>query len=230
VTPVAVAVCPATPLLSPDVSVSPAGVAAMQEACRAAVRALVSAAPERVVVLGEAPRLGRYDGTWDWRGFGLPAGAGDEGAGRTRLPRALGVGAWLLDDAGWRGPRDYLGIPPDTSPSGCRQQGAGLLSATVPFGVLVVGDGSARRSLKAPGHLDERAAGFDDALAAALGTADVPTLASLDAGLAAELMVGGRAVFQVLAAAAGAAVWEPALLRHEAPYGVGWFAAAWKAV
>jgi hypothetical protein len=225
-TPVAVAVCPATPLLSPDVSVSPDGVAEMQAACGVAVRTMLAASPGRVVILGEAPRLGAYDGTWDWCGFGLPTRGGN-GAGR--LPRALGVGAWLLDDAGWRGPREYLGVPAETSPIDCADEGARLLSAADAYGVLVVGDGSARRSLKAPGHLDDRAAGFDDALAAALSTADVTALASLDAGLATELMVGGRAVFQVLAAAAAAAAWVPALLRHEAPYGVGWFAASWRA-
>jgi hypothetical protein len=222
VTPVAVAVCPATPLLSPDVSVSPDGVAAMQAACRAAVAALLDATPDRVVVIGEAPRLGAYDGTWDWRGFGLPArGVGD------RLPRALAVGAWLLDDAGWEGPRDYLGLPAETPPATCAEQGAGIGGAPA---LLVIGDGSARRSLKAPGHLDPRAEAYDEALAAALSSADLEALSALDPALAADLMVGGRAAFQALAAAAAGAAWEPRLLLHEAPYGVGWLAAAWKAV
>ena len=37
---------------------------------------------------------------------------------------------------------------------------------------LVVGNGSARRTEKAPGHLDERAAAFDDGLRAALASSD----------------------------------------------------------
>jgi hypothetical protein len=221
VTPVAVAVCPATPLLSPDVSVSPDGVADMQAACRAAVAALLDARPDRIVVIGEAPRLGEYDGTWDWRGFGLPARGVQD-----RLPRALAVGAWLLDDAGWAGPRGYLGLPADTPPGTCAEQGAGIGGSPA---LLVIGDGSARRSLKAPGHLDPRAEAYDEALAAALGTADVSALSALDPALAADLMVGGRAAFQVLAAAAAGLHWQPRLLRQEAPYGVGWFAAAWKA-
>jgi hypothetical protein len=53
--------------------------------------------------------------------------------------------------------------------------------------VLVVGNGSAKRTEKAPGHLDERAAPFDRALAAALMRPDPVTLAGLDPVLAREL-------------------------------------------
>ena len=52
-----------------------------------------------------------------------------------------------------------------------------------PGSLLVVGNGSAKRSEKAPGHLDERAAAFDDALRAAL-LAGVP---AADSALAGEL-------------------------------------------
>jgi hypothetical protein len=50
---------------------------------------------------------------------------------------------------------------------------------------LVVANGSARRSEKAPGHLDERAAAFDDALRAALLAGDV---SGVDLALGAELL------------------------------------------
>lgn len=49
---------------------------------------------------------------------------------------------------------------------------------------LVVGNGSACRSEKAPGHLDERAFAFDDALGAGLRSGD---LAGVDLTLAGEL-------------------------------------------
>ena len=50
---------------------------------------------------------------------------------------------------------------------------------------LVVGNGSARRSDRAPGHLDERAAAYDDRLRAALLAGD---LSGVDRGLGAELL------------------------------------------
>ncbi|WP_345262812.1 hypothetical protein [Nocardioides nanhaiensis] len=66
------------------------------------------------------------------------------------------------------------------------EAGVGLdLAPEQPAGLLVVGNGSARRTEKAPGHLDERAAGWDDELDAALRAG---RLQGLDLGLADELM------------------------------------------
>ncbi len=67
-----------------------------------------------------------------------------------------------------------------------------LLGATDHIGtepcVLVVANGSARRSEKAPGHLDDRAHDFDDALGKALQAADREGLRSLDRLLAGDLL------------------------------------------
>ncbi len=73
-------------------------------------------------------------------------------------------------------------------------------------GLLVVGDGAATHTEKAPGHLDERAGPFDAAVAAALRDADPAALAALDPELAAQLLAAGRAPWQVLAGAAGGPV------------------------
>jgi hypothetical protein len=53
--------------------------------------------------------------------------------------------------------------------------------------MLVIGNGSATRTEKAPGHLDERASDFDDALRAALTAPDPRRLAAIDGALAKEL-------------------------------------------
>jgi hypothetical protein len=221
---VAVAACPATPLLSPAVAVTRNGVGAVQDAARSAVAAELASGPEVVVVVGEAPETRPYDGTWDWRGFGVPL-RGPDGAA---LPRALGVGAWLLDDAGWAGPRRYLGVGADASPAACADLGEALDLEDALLGLLVIGDGSARRSLKAPGHLDARAEACDAVVAGALAAADTSALAGLDPDLGTELMAAGRAPWQVLAGAAGERPWDSRLLLHEAPYGVGWLVATWR--
>lgn len=221
---IAAAVCPATPLLCPDVAVSANELGAVQGASHAAVGALVAAQPDEVVVVGEAPRTEELTGTWDWGGFGLAHRAPP---GR-RLPRALGIAAWLLDEAGWRGRRRYLGIATTTSPAACDATGEQLRLDPAPTALLVVADGSARRTLKAPGYLDPRAEPYDDAIAAALASADGPALRHLDAALAAELLAAGRAPLQVLAGAATGYPWTAQLLLHEAPYGVGWFVATWQ--
>jgi hypothetical protein len=54
-------------------------------------------------------------------------------------------------------------------------------------GVLVVANGSATRTEKAPGHLDARATGFDEAIETALRVGDAATLRELDAALGEEL-------------------------------------------
>ncbi len=94
--------------------------------------------------------------------------------------------------------------------------------------LLVLGDASACRTLKAPGYLDERAAPFDAEIARALGSADAGALRALDTGLARELKVSGRAPWQVLAGAAdGNTGLSGALLHEDAPYGVGYVVATW---
>jgi len=219
----AVAVCPGTPLLSPQVAITADGVAAVQAAAQAAVATLAAAAVDEVVVIGEAPATGVYEGTWDWHGFGVASRGGRGPA----LPRALGVGAWLLDDT-WAGPCRYVGVSPAAAPSECAALGQALRDDPGTRALLVIGDGSARRSLKAPGHLDERAESFDEQVAAALAAADLSALRALDPDLAHELMAAGRASWQVLAAAADGEQWDAAVLLHEAPYGVGWLVASWR--
>lgn len=70
--------------------------------------------------------------------------------------------------------------------------------------LLVVADGSARRTEKAPGHLDPRSDEVDDVIVDAVRRASedgLPHLLELDPDLCAELLVAGRAPLQVLAAA-----------------------------
>ena len=64
--------------------------------------------------------------------------------------------------------------------------------------LLVVANGSARRSEKAPGHLDDRAAAFDDALGAALRAPDPAALTQIDQALGDELLAANlRGVAQL---------------------------------
>ena len=84
--------------------------------------------------------------------------------------------------------------------------------------MLLVGNGSAMRSEKAPGHLDERAAGFDAALLAWLrGTGSAP-----DAVLARELWAD---VDALLAWEHGFT--EPDVLYDDDPFGVRYWVLAW---
>lgn len=213
----AVSFVPCAPLLVPEVA---GGAAALDDDLREAsldvTKRLLDA--DVVVVVAPAEQPGSWDGetTWSFAGFGVQRPGVDAAAA---LQWPLGIGAWLLDAAGWDGARRYLGVTPDES------------KASVPAGrvaVLAVGDGSARRTEKAPGHLDDRAAGFDATIAAALATGDLSTLHDLDPVLAADLMCAGAPVWRWIAAAVGDARPSAAeLLVDDARYGVAYFVAAW---
>ena len=93
-----------------------------------------------------------------------------------------------------------------------------------PRPLLVMANGSARRGLKAPGHLDQRAFAYDDDLAAALAAGDTAALAGLDLDLAAELLTAGA---PSLARLASFQVLESQLDYDEDPFGVRYWVVRW---
>ncbi|MFE6822975.1 class III extradiol dioxygenase subunit B-like domain-containing protein [Streptomyces sp. NPDC057690] len=235
---VAAAVCPCPPLLVPEVA---AGAAAeldtARAACSDALAVLAAARPDRLVVVGPAERSGRgphpEGSRGSFAGFGvdlavrLGRGGGDPPPAR-ELPPSLAVAAWLLDRTEWSAaPVEGLGVGEPLAADRCVEVGRGIGAAADRVALLVMGDASACRTLKAPGYLDERAAPFDAEVARALGTADLAALKALDAELAYELKASGRAPWQVLAGAAEDAGLAGALLYEDAPYGVGYVVATW---
>lgn len=239
---VAAAVCPCPPLLVPEVASGAAPeLDDLRAACDTALRAVLAAEPDLVVVVGPGVRHETYEhgthGGFQPFGVDLPVRLGGtvetQAISSTQvaveaLPPSLAVGAWLLDRAGWGGPVKGLAVPDYLEPQLCTENGRHLADSAARVGLLVLGDGSARHSVKAPGYLDERAADFDALVARSLATADADGgLAALDDELAFELMASGRAPWQVLAGAAEAAGLDAELLYQDAPYGVGYLVAAW---
>ncbi|MEV6575419.1 class III extradiol dioxygenase subunit B-like domain-containing protein [Streptomyces sp. NPDC051577] len=231
---VAAAVCPAPPLLVPEVA---AGAAAelgdARTACSDALAVLAASRPDLLVVVGAADQDhgGPYPqgarGSFRGHGVELDVQLGDGDEGPRLLPTSLAVGAWLLRGARWgAAPVEGLGVA-ELETEQCLRAGRDLAARDARVALLVMGDGSACRTLKAPGYLDERAAGFDAAAARALGSADTAALAALDVDLARRLKAAGRAPWQVLAGAAEGAGLDGRLLYEDAPYGVGYFVAAW---
>ena len=92
---------------------------------------------------------------------------------------------------------------------------------------LIVGNGSARRSEKAPGHLDPRAVGFDEGLGKALVTPDPDALGALDLGLADELWADVGPIVE--AADLLRSVGTVAVDYNDDPYGVRYWVARWAA-
>lgn len=220
--PRAIAFVPCAPLLVPAVAGGSAEAdAELRAEAIAAVRGLAAASPDEIVVVAPTSHVGAWPAaaTWDFSGFGVRREPADPVAAPA-LPWPLGIGAWLLAEAGWDGDRRYVGIPPDGEAATSRLAAAAA--------VLVLGDGSACRTEKAPGHLDPRAEAFDTAIAAGLAAGDVRAVTETDATLAAELMCAGLPVWRWLATQlAGRPVTDATLVSHRAPYGVGYFVASW---
>jgi hypothetical protein len=235
---VAAAVCPCPPLLVPEVAAGAAPeLDAARAACTDALGVLAAARPDLLVVVGPAEESAsgpHAEGTpGSFRGFGVDVdvrlGVEDEGGEPRRvLPPSLAVAAWLLERAGWLdAPIEGLGVWEQLAIERCIDIGRDVAARGERVALLVMGDASACRALKAPGYFDERAAPFDASVARALGAADVAALKELDTDLARELKASGRAPWQVLAGAAEGAGLLGALLYEDAPYGVGYLVVTW---
>jgi hypothetical protein len=221
----AVAFCPSAPLLLPEVEGRPDAVTtALRRACAETVTAMLAVRPEVVVVVASGGEPGERYGagdSGDLRGFGVdlrPPFDGRPRPGSRRVPPAHTVGVRLLDDAGYAGTR--VGIGPD-------DLGQLLRHLPGPIGVLVMGDGSARRSVKAPGYLDEAAAPFDGAVARALADGDAAALAALDPAEGDRLLAAGVPAWRAVGAALDGRSITARLHHDEAPFGVGYLVADW---
>jgi hypothetical protein len=164
-------------------------------------------------------------------GVDLDLGLGSDASGQVELPLALTIGAWLVRDAIGPG-TGAIGYSVDPGepelPRSIREDDVAL---------VVLGDGSACRSLKAPGYLDERAAPFDARLARVLseGRPDLlhrelldDTVADVAMGPAVgELKVSGVAAWDAVSWLLEGPVWDAELRYDDAPFGVGYFVAVW---
>ncbi|HVC74159.1 MAG TPA: hypothetical protein VNC85_10330 [Mycobacteriales bacterium] len=209
----AIAFCPSPPLLVPELAAGAAGeLDPLRAACREAVGRLLAARPDEVVVIGTGSTGGRFPPgtTGTLAGYGVPLTAALPGAPPRPgpLPLPLTLGAWLLSGAG---------VP-------CRGVAVdGELSRGTPElpdapAYLVVGDGSARRSERAPGYVDPRAEPFDAA-----------ALRDLDPVLGADLLAAGVPAWRAVGRALAGRRFEADLSYDAAPYGVGYFVAFWAA-
>jgi hypothetical protein len=214
------ALCPWPPLLVRELTGADPVLPELRAACAEAVTTLLRDDPEVVAVVGPGTTTAAWpgDGRLNIAAFGPGAVAPDRAtaagtaerpelppapgtAGRPVLPPAPGIGAYLLDQAGFHGARLIWSVSADEPVAGCRKLGADLAGGSTRTALLAIGDGSARRGPRAPGHFDERANAFDAEVERAIRAGDLTALLDLDPALARELMATGRPAWQVLAGA-----------------------------
>jgi len=223
---VAVACVPQAPLLLPGVTGRPVPeVEELRAAARAAVRDVAGSGVDEIVVLGAAPATRGYPpDAPDPAGRFAPAP--DRRPEADPLPVALAVARALLEPCPvpWR----LEGVGADEPTRAAAELGEKIAARPGRTGLVVAADGSARRGEKAPGYVDPRAPETDALIRDALARADTAALLALDPARCAELLVAGRAAWQVMAAACRDGEWT-ARLRYEAdPFGVAYFVATWE--
>ncbi|GEL26227.1 hypothetical protein PSU4_51810 [Pseudonocardia sulfidoxydans NBRC 16205] len=236
----AVAVLPQPPLLVPELAgAAAAETADVRDAVRDAAAGLAARASRWIAVGADAGgrRTVAPGAVGTFVGFGvdvrvaLDTSARVEATADRDLPLPLLVAGWAAASTGTAVAIRGELVAPDLPTADCLALGRALAAepaaADDAVGLLVVGDGAATHTEKAPGHLDPRAAPFDATVAAALATADTDALAALDPGLADQLWVAGRAPWQVLAGAAAGGRWDAELLCSAAPFGVAYHVAFW---
>ncbi len=241
---VAAALCPCPPLLARELTGQAEVLPELRAACADAIGFLAVTDPDVIVVAGPDAANASWDpgGRLDLAAYapGRAAPHGGDGGAAVALPLSLGIGARLLDEAGYDGPRVLHGIGALAEPGYCLRVGQQVARSASRVALLAMGDGSARRSVSAPGYLDERAAPFDAAVDRAVRDGDVAALAAIDPALAADLMAAGRPAWQVLAGALGAAgadddqaaaaippsgILTTEILYSDAPFGVAYLVA-----
>jgi hypothetical protein len=241
---VAAALCPCPPLLAAELTGQADILPELRDACAAAVARLVASDPDVIAVVGPDEQTGPWppDGRLDIAAYApaLARGAASEGGGpdgggvpgavgaaaRPPLPLSLGIGALLLDEAGYAGPRVTHAVAESEPAASCLAIGRKLAASAPRVALLATGDGSARRSVSAPGYLDDRAAPFDEAVEQAVRDGDLSALADLDPALAAELLAVGRPAWQALAGAMDPGRPRTEILYSGAPLGVSYLVAA----
>jgi hypothetical protein len=230
----ALAFVPSTPLLVPEAGRGAAyELDGVRDASYAALARALRTAPERVVVIGAgAVTRELRSGLGTLRGFGIgydvpldPATPSAE-----ELPLALTLGAWLLATAGWAGERAALELDPAAGRPTLASVATALAGEPFRSVLLVVADGSAARTEKAPAALHPDAAAFDADVAAALTSGRPHDLTTLDPDRARSVTAAGWPAWFTAATAAGISAdgaWDAVLHADEAPYGVGYLVASW---
>ena len=222
---------PSAPILVTDVAAGAAyELDGLRVHCDRVLSDVLTEAVDSVVLIASGSRTQWLpdDAMGSLRGFGVDVRAGlgvrtDDA--HDVLEYGHTVGAWMLDRHGYRGTRRALVVADGAGATA----GALLGDMGDSCALLVMGDGSARLSVKAPGYFEPGAQAFDDAVDRALSCGDPSALAKLDPDAARVQTASGYDGWQAVAAAVineGRSTWR-AKCHYEAPYGVGYFAASW---
>jgi len=226
------AFCPHPPALVPELGgAGTSDLDDLRAAARAAVAAL-AATGLPLVLLGSGPVSLSHSplARGSLAGYGLPGDihlGSPACGGADELPLSLTIGAWLVRDVlGSRSGALAFSLGPDFAASRAAVDLLALAESR-DLALLVMGDGTARLSIAAPGYLDERAEPFHAAVRDALARGDAAALADLDESLGADLLAAGVPAWRAAGDLLAGADYDACLTHAAAPFGVGYVVAEW---
>jgi hypothetical protein len=203
---VGAALVPAAPVLVPGLSGSAVPAPEARAAALGVMQRLIDIGLDEVVVLAEADRDGLFDDSapWDLHRLGGMHAVGDPGAGGSfdqRLPVSLAIGASMLRDAGWTGSTSFQGLERTMSNDAATEVGRHLAATPRSVGLLLLGNGSACCTAKAPGSLHPQASAFNEALLAMIQRGNSAEMMELSANETADQLSDIRVPLQVFVGA-----------------------------
>jgi hypothetical protein len=224
------ALCPCPPLLARELTGLDPVAPTLRESCAAAVSEMLRGMPDLVVVVGPASHTAAWPATSQWSASAFQGQGGSKDT--CALPLSLGLGAMLIDDTDYPGPLVLQAVGQHEPMAKCIDIGAEISGSSDRVGLLVMADGSCRRSAKAPGYFDERAISFDLEIECAIRSANLEALLSVDQKIAHELLAQGRPAWQVLAGATRGHEYDAKILYADDPFGVAYLVAffLWRAL
>ncbi len=235
----AAALVPSPPVIVPELNgARSTETESLRSSAVAAARRLGSLATRWTVVgVGETEQTLGPDAVGTFRGFGVDVRVGLSQADDEPdpwMPLAALIAGWLRSQVEQPVEIEARILAADTSPVYCAALGAELRrdfdASSEPHGLLVVADGAATLTAKAPGSYDDRSQEFQDDLTAALRDGDCAAVEQLDPVVCLELGVAGRAAYQVLAGVFDNGTDgrpECSTMYADAPFGVGYHVGFW---
>ena len=231
-----VAICPPAPLLARELTGLDPVIPELRQACAAAAERLVKSAPEVIAVVGPGRRTAVWpaDGRLNLAAFGPALGTRDAsipglgGRPRAALPLPLGLGARLLDEAGYTGPRLLQSVHSGEPAAACLRLGADLRTSPTGSGCWSWPTGARAAACGPPATWTRGRPPSTRRSSEAVRSGDLGSLRAMDHDLARELLAAGRAGWQVLAGAMPGRAPSTEILYNADPFGV-FYLVAWLA-
>ena len=225
---VGVALVPAAPVLVAELSGRLRPAMMPRDAARRVIEQLTATSPDLIVVVAEGDNDETFDETAAMHLHRLGGMRRDDYAPGARvLPGPLAIGAALLRDAGWSGRAQYRTLSASTSAGEAEQCGRELAEAGSRVGLLLLGNGSACSTPKAPGSLHPQAEAFNAEFVRAITQGDVSSILAWTAEQFVEQLSDARVPLQVFAGALDTSAHALSLRFAEEFQGVFYACAGW---